>query len=147
MEILKYLDVLIGLAVVVILLSPLVSALTQIALWVSKVRPVRLRLALATLIKELNGVAFDLYDTAIVSGLPATAQQLRFNQPAPQAPIQVPVEGGAAKLDSNVAAVLRDNLTPARKADLRPALQMVTAVGLQPLPANAVITLQPRGTQ
>jgi hypothetical protein len=143
-EILKYLDVLIGLAVVMVLLSPLVSGLTQMVLWVLKVRPVRLRLALTTLIGELNGEAFDLYDTVVVTGLPANVTELEFQQPAPQPPIRVPVAAGRAILDKNVAAMLRANVTAEGLNDLALALQTVPA---GPWPAGAVITLQLRGTQ
>jgi hypothetical protein len=54
MEILKYLDVLIGLAVVMVLLSPLVAGITQMSLWVLRARAGRLQVALQNLILLLN---------------------------------------------------------------------------------------------
>jgi len=54
MEILKYLDVLIGLAVVMVLLSPLVASLTQFLLWLGGARAGRLQVALESLILLLN---------------------------------------------------------------------------------------------
>jgi hypothetical protein len=79
--------------------------------------------------------------------LPREAGQVEFQQPAPQAPIRAAVNAGVALLDINVATVLRDNIDAAGRSDLTQALKIVTDAGIEPLPAGAVITLQPRGTQ
>lgn len=69
MDILKYLDVLIGLAVVMILLSPLVSAITQLWIWLSNMRAGRLQVALEQLILQLNGSPYEQFETVVISGL------------------------------------------------------------------------------
>jgi hypothetical protein len=69
MDILKYLDVLIGLAVVMLLLSPLVSAITQMWIWLSNMRAGRLQVALKQLILQLNGNPYERFDAVSISGL------------------------------------------------------------------------------
>ena len=69
MDILKYLDVLIGLAVVMILLSPLVSAITQFWVWLSNMRAGRLQVALQGLILQLNGNPYERFEAVAISGL------------------------------------------------------------------------------
>jgi hypothetical protein len=59
MEILKYLDVLIGLAVVMVVLSPLVAGITQAILGVSSARSGHLQVALKNLILLLNKPVVD----------------------------------------------------------------------------------------
>jgi hypothetical protein len=70
MDILKYLDVLIGLAVVMILLSPLVSAITQLWIWLWNMRASRLQVALQGLIRQLNGNPYERFEAVAISGLP-----------------------------------------------------------------------------
>lgn len=57
MDFLKYVDVLIGLAIVMVLLSPLVTAWTQFWMWVLRARPAFLRMAIAKLILHIDGTA------------------------------------------------------------------------------------------
>ena len=66
MDVLKYLDVLIGLAVVMVLLSPLVSAGTQFVMWVLRVRSSLLRVGITQLILHLDGNPFAGYKTALI---------------------------------------------------------------------------------
>ncbi|HMH50956.1 MAG TPA: hypothetical protein VK548_12035 [Candidatus Acidoferrum sp.] len=68
MDILKYLDVLIGLTVVMILLSPLVSSLTQLWVWAWTIRAKRLEVALKQLILQLK-VPYDRFEAVEVSVL------------------------------------------------------------------------------
>ena len=55
MDFLKYLDILIGLAVVMVLLSPVVTALTQVWMWVASKRSVYLLEGLKNLILHIDG--------------------------------------------------------------------------------------------
>src|SRR5262245_35415180 len=55
MDFLKYLDVLIGLAVVMVLLSPVVAALTQLWMWAANRRSIFLLEGLQNLILHLDG--------------------------------------------------------------------------------------------
>jgi len=73
MPILKYLDILIGLAVVMVLLSPAVSAITQLWMWLSNTRAGRLQVGLKRLLLHLDCNTYDVYDKAVVAvaGLPA----------------------------------------------------------------------------
>jgi hypothetical protein len=71
MEILKYLDVLIGLAVVMVLLSPLVAAITQFWMWFTNTRAGRLQVGLKSLLLQLDVNPYDKFDAALVTGLPA----------------------------------------------------------------------------
>jgi hypothetical protein len=66
MDVLKYLDVLIGLAVVMVLLSPLVSAGTQFVMWGLRIRPWLLRIGITRLILHLDGNPFAGYKTALI---------------------------------------------------------------------------------
>src|ERR1035438_9467573 len=86
MEILKYLDVLIGLAIVMLLLSPGVSAFTQFCLWLFNARSGRLEVGLTNLLLELNGSPYERYDAAEITGLPPNAP-VTFAQPVPQPPV------------------------------------------------------------
>src|SRR5260370_23038299 len=70
MEILKCLDVLIGLAVVMVLLSPLVAAITQCWMWVTNTRAGRLQVGLKSLLLQLDVNPYDKFDAALVTGLP-----------------------------------------------------------------------------
>ena len=77
MEILKYLDVLIGLAVVMVLLSPLVAGLTQFALWIAGARSKRLQAALENLILTLNrpgGEAATVFTAAEATSIARSVQ-------------------------------------------------------------------------
>jgi len=55
MDFLKYLDILIGLAVVMVLLSPAVTAITQIVMWLTNKRSAFLNEGLKNLITQLDG--------------------------------------------------------------------------------------------
>ena len=55
MDFLKYLDILIGLAVVMLLLSPLVTALTQLGMWLTNSRSTYLLDGLKNLILHIDG--------------------------------------------------------------------------------------------
>ena len=57
MPILKYLDILIGLAVVMVLLSPAVTALTALWMWILNRRALHLVAAIADLIRQIDGNA------------------------------------------------------------------------------------------
>jgi hypothetical protein len=63
MEIFKYVNTLIGLAVVMLLLSPLVSAVTQVCMWVFDSRAAHLQAALKKLLLQLNGDAYGRLDS------------------------------------------------------------------------------------
>jgi hypothetical protein len=133
MEILKYLDVLIGLAVVMLLLSPLVSAFTQLWLWIFNARSGRLQVGLKKLILELNGNPYERYDAAEITNLTASAP-VTFRQPLHQPSIET-------KADANGTLILTQNIPAmldATGGNLRNALQG--------LPANAEIFLRPRGS-
>lgn len=71
MNLLKYLDVLIGLAIVMVLLSPLVSGLTQLWMWLSNTRSGRLQAGLKQLLLQLNGNPYERFATVKVTGLAA----------------------------------------------------------------------------
>ena len=108
MEILKYIDVLIGLAVVMVLLSPLVSALTQFWMWLSNARATRLKVGLAGLIQQLDGDAYESFEAIEITGLPAGAA-VTFQQPAGIPPIVTNASpAGDLVLKQNVAAMLRE---------------------------------------
>jgi hypothetical protein len=107
MEILKYIDVLIGLAVVMVLLSPLVSALTQFWMWLSNARATRLKVGLAGLIQQLDGDAYESFEAIEITGLPAGAA-VTFQQPAGIPPIVTNASPARdLVLKQNVAAMLR----------------------------------------
>jgi hypothetical protein len=143
MEILKYLDVLLGLAVVMVLLSPLVTAFTQVWLWLFNSRSGRLQVGLESLLLQLNGSPYERFDSAEVTGL-APHQPALFAQPAvagaaPPAPIaKVADEHGSLTLTENVPLLLA-----AQNGTLRPSL---TLPNNAPLPPGVVIRLRPRGT-
>ena len=133
MEILKYLDVLIGLAVVMLLLSPLVSAFTQLWLWIFNARSGRLQVGLKKLILELNGNPYERYDAAEIKNLTANAV-VKYRQPLHQPLIETKADAnGTLILTQNIPAMLDDT-----SGDLRRALQDV--------PADAEIFLRPRGS-
>src|ERR1035441_1340530 len=104
MEILKYLDVLIGLAVVMVLLSPLVSALTQVFVWLVGMRAGRLQVGLENLLLQLNGNPYQRFDAAEVSGLNANQVVLFAQPPAPPPP--APAAAVGAGWRASVAAVV-----------------------------------------
>ena len=107
MEILKYLDVLIGLAVVMVLLSPLVSAFTQFWMWVTNARATRLKVGLAGLIGQLDGDGYDGFVAIEISGLAAGAA-VTFQQPHGTPAILANAGAdGTLVLNQNVAAMLR----------------------------------------
>ena len=143
MEILKYLDVLIGLAVVMVLLSPLVTAFTQFWLWLFNARSGHLQVGLENLLLQLNGSPYERFDSAEVSGL-APRQQILFAQPpiagapATAAIQQQADEDGHLTLTENVPLMLAIN-----SGMLRPSVSLADG---SPLPAAAVIRLRPRGT-
>ena len=137
MEILKYLDVLIGLAVVMLLLSPGVSAFTQVCLWLFNARSGRLEVGLTNLLLELNGSPYERYDGAEIAGL-APHAPVTFAQPAPQPAITVNADAaGNLVLTQNVPALLAAN-----GGDLLPALTLPAVLPGVPAP---VIRLRPRG--
>ena len=70
MNILKYVDVLIALALVMVLLSPLVTAITQMIMWLARSRPSALRAGLRDLLLELSGDGAPAFGRAIVQGPP-----------------------------------------------------------------------------
>jgi hypothetical protein len=132
-EILKYLDVLIGLAVVMVLLSPLVSAFTQLWMWLFNARSGRLQVGLTKIILELNGNPFERFDTAAISSLPPNAS-VTFAQPQPQPSIATNADAaGNLILTQNVPAILASN-----GGDLRRALTL-------PPGGAPAIHLRPRG--
>ena len=134
MEILKYLDVLIGLAVVMLLLSPLVSAFTHAWLWLFDARSGRLQVGLTNLILELNGSPYERFDAAEITGLAANAP-VTFAQPAPQPALVTNADtGGNLVLTQNIPAMLA-----AHGGDLLPSLTL-------PGGATPVIRLRPRGS-
>src|ERR1022692_1029259 len=137
MEILKYLDVLIGLAVVMLLLSPGVSAFTQVCLWLFNARSGRLEVGLTNLLLELNGSPYERYDGAEIAGL-APHAPVTFAQPAPQPVIVANADAaGNLVLTQNVPAMLAAN-----GGDLLPALTLPEVLPGVPAP---VIRLRPRG--
>lgn len=134
MEILKYLDVLIGLAVVMLLLSPLVSAFTHAWLWLFNARSGRLQVGLTNLILELNGSPYERFDAAEITGLPPNAP-VTFAQPAPQPALVTNADAaGKLVLTQNIPAMLA-----AHGGDLLPSLTL-------PGGAAPVIHLRPRGS-
>ena len=138
MEILKYLDVLIGLAIVMLLLSPLVSAFTQICLWLSNARSGRLQVGLTNLLMELNGSPYERYDSAEITGLPPNAA-VTFKQPDPQPALTVKADAAGNLVltkEQNVRAMLAAN-----GGDLLPALTLPAVPAGRPAP---VILLLPR---
>lgn len=143
MEILKYLDVLIGLAVVMVLLSPLVTAFTQFWLWLFNARSGRLQVGLENLLLQLNGSPYERFDAAVVSGL-KPGQKVQFAQPPvagakPTAPIEkVADANGEVTLSENVPLMLA-----LHGGSLRPSVKLG---GGGALPENAVVHLRPRGT-
>src|ERR1035441_6452242 len=137
MEILKYLDVLIGLAIVMLLLSPGVSAFTQFCLWLFNARSGRLEVGLTNLLLELNGSPYERYDAAEIAGL-APHAPVTFAQPAPQPAIAANADAaGNLVLTQNVPAMLAAN-----RGDLLPALTLPAVLPGVPAP---VIRLRPRG--
>src|SRR5690349_10217954 len=62
MDFLKYLDVVIGLAVVMVMMSPLVTAITQIILVISRRRSGLLRDGLAFLLQQIDGDPLGGFD-------------------------------------------------------------------------------------
>src|SRR5215510_13373465 len=60
MQILKYLDILIGLAVVMVLMSPLVTAVTSAVMWAANRRSAHLRAAVIDLIRQVDGTKTNL---------------------------------------------------------------------------------------
>jgi hypothetical protein len=139
MEILKYLDVLIGLAIVMLLLSPLVSAFTQICLWLSNARSGRLQVGLTNLLLELNGSPSERYDAAKITGLPPNAA-VTFKQPDPQPALTVNADAAGNLVltkEQNVPAMLAAN-----GGDLLPALTLPAVPAGRPAP---VILLLPPG--
>src|ERR1017187_686964 len=136
MEILKYLDVLIGLAVVMLLLSPLVSAFTQICLWLFNARSGRLEVGLTNLLLELNPSPYERFESAEITGLPPNAA-VTFKQPDPQPALTVNADAaGNLVLAQNIPAMLAAN-----GGDLLPALTLPAVLPGAPDP---VIRLRPR---
>ncbi len=134
MDILKYLDVLIGLAVVMLMLSPLVSAFTQFCLWLFNARSGRLQVGLTNLILELNGSPYERFDAAEITGLPPNAP-VTFAQPAPQPAIVTTADAsGSLVLTQNIPALLF-----AHGGNLLPSLTL-------PAGATPTIRLRPRGS-
>jgi hypothetical protein len=136
MEILKYLDVLIGLAIVMLLLSPAVSAFTQICLWLFNARSGRLQVGLANLLLELNGSPYERYDAAEITGLPPGAG-VTFAQPAPQPPL-------AANADAAGNLVLTQNIPAMLTANAGDLLGALTLPAMPPGAPAPVIRLRPR---
>src|ERR1039458_2093582 len=125
MEILKYLDVLIGLAVVMLLLSPGVSAFTQICLWLFNARSGRLEVGLTNLLLELNGSPYERYDSAEIPGL-APHAPVTFAQPAPQPAIAANADAaGNLVLTQNVPAMLAANRSEEHTSELQSLRHLV----------------------
>jgi hypothetical protein len=138
MEILKYLDVLIGLAIVMLLLSPLVSAFTQICLWLSNARSGRLEVGLTNLLLELNGRPYERYEAAEITGLPPDAT-VTFAQPDQEPALKLNADAaGNLVLTQNIPAVLAAN-----GGDLLPALTLPPVPAGRPAP---VVLLLPRAS-
>lgn len=136
MEILKYLDVLIGLAIVMLLLSPGVSAFTQVCLWLFNARSGRLEVGLTNLLLQLNGSPYERYDAAEIAGL-APLAPVTFAQPAPQPALVANADAaGSLVLTQNVPAMLAMN-----GGDLLPSLTLPASLPGAPPP---VIRLRPR---
>jgi hypothetical protein len=125
MDFLKYLDVLIGLAVVMILLSPLVSAITQLWIWLSNMRAGRLQVALQELILQLNGNPYERFDAVVVAGLPAGTA--------------VTLDGVTATANAAGEIVFRNNIPQLLKAN------PVTLPFTPPLASTAIVTFLARG--
>ncbi len=143
MQILKYLDVLLGLAVVMVLLSPLVTAFTQVWLWLFNARSGRLQVGLENLLLQLNGSPYERFDSAEVTGLQPRQQVLFAQPPVAGAPEPAPIakvadEHGNLTLTENVPLLLA-----AHEGKLRPSL---TLAGGGALPDSVAIRLRPRGT-
>src|SRR5580704_17186622 len=68
MDFLKYLDVFIGLAVVMILLSPAVTAFTQLFMFVSNSRSKFLHTGLVSLIRQLDGTLLEKWRVTTPAG-------------------------------------------------------------------------------
>ena len=142
MEILKYLDVLIGLAVVMVLLSPLVSGFTQFWMWLSNARATRLKVGLAALISQLEGDTYETFGAIAISGLPAGAE-VTFEQPAGTPPIVTSASAdGDLVLTQNVPAMLR-----ATGGNLLSLAGGVPALALPAAPVPPLIQLWVRGTE
>jgi hypothetical protein len=136
MEILKYLDVLIGLAIVMLMLSPLVSAFTQACLWLFNARSGRLEVGLTSLLMELNGAPYERFESAEITGL-APLAPVTFAQPASQPAISANADAaGSLVLTQNIPAMLAAN-----GGDLLPSL---TLPATPPGAAAPVIRLRPR---
>lgn len=136
MEILKYLDVMIGLAVVMVLLSPLVSAITQVFVWLGNMRSGRLQVGLENLLLQLNGSPYERFDAAEVSGLPPNSKLL-FDE-------------GSKDVDASRSVTLTESVPAMLRANhgkLRDALKLKVGDGApEPLPLQCPVRLRPRGT-
>ena len=73
MNVLKYLDVLIGLAIVMVLLSPLVTAITQFCLWLFGRRARTLKAGIRDLVLQLGNSSTTPFDRVELQGGPAGA--------------------------------------------------------------------------
>jgi hypothetical protein len=105
MQLLKYLDVLIGLALVMVLLSPLVSAFTQLWMWISNTRSGRLQVGLKNLILQLKGTSYSRFDAITITGYP----------PGQQVTMHVPGYADiTAQADNNTGIVRFDDNIPGR---------------------------------
>lgn len=71
MNVLKYLDVLIGLAIVMVLLSPLVTVVTQFCLWFFGRRPRTLKAGIRDLVFQLGNSSTTPFDRVELEGGPA----------------------------------------------------------------------------
>src|SRR5581483_7002150 len=144
MELLKYLDVLIGLAVVMVLLSPLVSAFTQFWMWLSNARSTRLKVGLTDLIGQLDADVYENFVAIRITGLPAGGA-VTFLQPGTTPAITTTANpAGEVLLTQNIPEMLRysdGNLLQAPHGGGNPPLSLPQA------PQPAAIELWVRGAE
>jgi hypothetical protein len=133
MEILKYLDVLIGLAVVMLLLSPLVSGFTQFWLWLCNSRAANLRRGLERILLQLEPDPYEMFEAVEISGL-AGGSPVILQQPGGNPAVNPnATPAGSIVLTQNIAPILREsggNLLAQihRAGGPVPALQFTPAV-------------------
>ena len=88
MDFLKYLDILIGLAVVMVLLSPLVTALTQLYMWLANRRSAFLLDGLKNLIHHIDGNPAAIIEIKTQAGAPVPGAMIEGLSPVAAAAAQ-----------------------------------------------------------
>ena len=78
MDFLKYLDILIGLAVVMVMLSPVVTAFTQVLMWVRNHRSRFLQEGLKNLILQIEGVPAGRMRVVDANEKPVAGAKINF---------------------------------------------------------------------